>query len=185
MSDHATQLRALWADLPAKVAGVPEGRISVLTEAADALDAQAATIATLTAQRDNSWALTSEIEAALNDAGVSDAVDTRRMIQVSEDEYEEDGEYRQADPLERVNYLIGDRNGLRADLAAERERSARMARVLEALADTCDIADTAAMTVGSGPSAIVAVLERAAGVGPLSAWSDVSRGLRALAGVTP
>lgn len=69
---------------------------------------------------------------ALNAAGVCDVVDTRQMVQVSENEADVIGEYRQADVLERVGFLVDDRDTLvgrakeleaeNARLQAERER---------------------------------------------------------------
>lgn len=99
------------------LATVPDDAIERLTRDLVALIAERDTA---TRQRDNVFAFVAEIEGALNAAGVPDVYDTRVMVQVSEHEYVEDGEYRQADPLERVGYLVAERDRLRADLDAVR-----------------------------------------------------------------
>ena len=68
------------------------------------------------------------IEALLNDAGVSDAVDTRCMVQVSEHEYEVDGEYRQADPAERVEFALYELQSLRSEVESLRSLVATLER---------------------------------------------------------
>jgi len=59
---------------------------------------------------------------ALNGVGVCDVVDNRQMVQVSEDEVDVIGEYRQADVIERIGFLVSERDGVRRELDGVQSR---------------------------------------------------------------
>ena len=87
-------------------------------------------------QQAGTQAMLDRIWRTLNDAGVRDDVDERYMQQVSEHCYEPAGEYRQADPEERVGFLA-------AEVVRLRAHNARMVAELLLLADACDKARSA------------------------------------------
>ena len=132
------------------------------------------------------------IDSALDAAGACAEVDTRHCVQVSEHEYEVDGEHRLAAPDERVGFLAAERDALRDAHAALREQADRMRAVLLALADGCDEAQVA---IDRGPPStfldsiedaydeIAAAFDSSLPVDGDATWSDTARAIRALAEV--
>jgi len=87
--------------------------------AADLIDARAE-IDTLTKQRDNAFGYVESIEGALNGAGVQD------WIEHWSGHPEEPPSAEQADPLSRVMMLVEERDALKRDIIAARERIAAL-----------------------------------------------------------
>jgi len=112
MSDLVIQLRALWADLSAKMRDIPEHRVSVLTEAASAIEALALRAETVEQERDEARRMLGEcyvISGADTDGNdwtrlwahaVDNARETRRLHEAGDDE------------------LLAQIDALRAELAA-------------------------------------------------------------------
>lgn len=114
-------------------------------------------------QQAGTQAMLDGIWRTLDAAGVRDDVDERYMQQVSEHCYEPAGEYRQADPEERVGFLA-------AEVVRLRAHNARMVAQINALADACE----AAMSSEDGSLVVCDAL-------PGRRWSECSTALRRLA----
>jgi len=78
---------------------------------------------------------------ALDRAGVRDDVDDRYMQQVSEHSYEPAGEYRQADLLERVGFLVSERDTLAARVKELEADNARLSTFVSVIADRAEDQD--------------------------------------------
>jgi len=90
--------------------------VGVLAETVETLDAE---LSSVTSQRNSSFGYVENIDAALNEGGVDD------VVAEWSGHPEEPPCGRQADPLERVHMLIGERDGWRARVEAlEAERDA-------------------------------------------------------------
>ena len=87
-------------------------------------------------QQAGTQAMLDGIWRTLDAAGVRDDVDERYMQQVSEHCYEPAGEHRQADPEERVGFLA-------AEVVRLRAHNARMADLLNKVANAMDLAEHA------------------------------------------
>lgn len=142
-------------------------------ESARLLTMQTALAAKVRAERDAMNDGIGALWVALDRAGVRDDVDERYMQQVSEHCCKPAGEYRQADMLERVGFLVSERDTLAARVAELEAHNGRMVALITEIADACDDAGQEEFWDGAASLVVDAL--------PGREWPDAADNLRRLA----